>query len=230
MEKCHEIGQFPGCHLLIEPGRHDGYVARLDVFDILPSDADLLMGSSGEHYLLRRVFAHQAVMELAVLGSHEDRLVTAHQTGARENNGFQEVPFRANAANPCQIGTNITPQIANGMTGGTRGLGTAKDCLTTPDVAVVQWAYNKIVFLINKNDGTGTFSRSTYEFPIESGYSTIVAADIDLDGAAKLQLSLWARNLFDEQHTFFKSGSAASLQLGIFNEPRTWGVDATIRF
>ena len=55
-------------------------------------------------------------------------------------------------------------------------------------------------------------------------------ADIELNSAGKLQLSLWSRNLFNEQHTFFKSGSAQSLQLGIFNEPRTYGVEATISF
>jgi hypothetical protein len=61
---------------------------------------------------------------------------------------------------------------------------------SAPDIAVVQWAYSKVVFLINKNDGSGTFVRSPYEIPISSGYSTIVAADIDLDGDDDLAVAV----------------------------------------
>ncbi|MDE8651504.1 TonB-dependent receptor [Novosphingobium album (ex Liu et al. 2023)] len=55
-------------------------------------------------------------------------------------------------------------------------------------------------------------------------------ADIALNDAADLQISAWSRNLFNEQHTFFKTGTAQSLQLGIYNEPRTYGIEATVRF
>ncbi|MBI1200753.1 MAG: TonB-dependent receptor plug domain-containing protein, partial [Phenylobacterium sp.] len=57
-------------------------------------------------------------------------------------------------------------------------------------------------------------------------------AEIPLRSEATLQLSLWARNLFDEEHTFIKSRAAYAVQgvFGIFNEPRTYGLDATVQF
>ncbi|MGK6319639.1 TonB-dependent receptor [Sphingomonas sp. DT-204] len=55
---------------------------------------------------------------------------------------------------------------------------------------------------------------------------------IDLTRGAKLELSLWSRNLFDEQHLFVRSHSAyaAGGDFGIYNEPRTFGLDGTLRF
>jgi iron complex outermembrane receptor protein len=50
------------------------------------------------------------------------------------------------------------------------------------------------------------------------------------DNGARLQLSLWARNLANEQHTFLKNFSAALGTYGIFNEPRTFGVEGNIKF
>jgi iron complex outermembrane receptor protein len=47
---------------------------------------------------------------------------------------------------------------------------------------------------------------------------------------ARLQLSIWSRNLLNEQHVYNKSFNASLGTYGIFNEPRTYGVDANIRF
>jgi len=60
----------------------------------------------------------------------------------------------------------------------------------------------------------------------------IAVAGIDLTRGASLELSLWSRNLFNEQHVFYRSAAAASVagDFGIFNEPRTFGADATVRF
>jgi iron complex outermembrane receptor protein len=60
----------------------------------------------------------------------------------------------------------------------------------------------------------------------------LALADIPA-GDARMQLSLWARNLFDEEHTIVVSSSpAAALNglTGIFNEPRTFGADLQIQF
>ena len=56
--------------------------------------------------------------------------------------------------------------------------------------------------------------------------------DIDLNaGGATLQLALWSRNLFNEQHTFVVTNNAGIGGLtGIYNEPRTFGLDATFKF
>lgn len=55
---------------------------------------------------------------------------------------------------------------------------------------------------------------------------------IELPSGGKLELSLWSRNLFDEQHLFVRSHAAwaAGGDYGIYNEPRTFGFDATVRF
>jgi iron complex outermembrane recepter protein len=47
---------------------------------------------------------------------------------------------------------------------------------------------------------------------------------------AKLAVALWGRNLFNEQHVFYKSGSATAGLQGFFNDPRTFGVEANIKF
>lgn len=54
-------------------------------------------------------------------------------------------------------------------------------------------------------------------------------ADIDMGASsAKLSVALWARNLFNEQHLFFKSGAPRSGVQGFFNDPRTFGIEAKI--
>ncbi|MEO6340590.1 MAG: TonB-dependent receptor [Caulobacteraceae bacterium] len=59
----------------------------------------------------------------------------------------------------------------------------------------------------------------------------LALGDIAVREGAKLQLSLWARNLFNEDHTFVVSSNAGIGGLtGIFNEPRTYGLDASIQF
>lgn len=60
----------------------------------------------------------------------------------------------------------------------------------------------------------------------------LAVAGIDVTRGAKLELSLWSRNLFNEQHLFVRSHGAYAVggDYGIFNEPRTYGLDATLRF
>ncbi|WP_213980410.1 TonB-dependent receptor [Sphingomonas sp. dw_22] len=60
----------------------------------------------------------------------------------------------------------------------------------------------------------------------------LVVGGIDLTRGAKLEVSLWSRNLLNEQHVFVRSHAAYSIggDYGIYNEPRTFGVDGTLRF
>ena len=60
--------------------------------------------------------------------------------------------------------------------------------------------------------------------------SRVALSDIRLSDGAKLELALWARNLFNEQHMFVKNFNAALGQYGIFNEPRTFGAEARVKF
>jgi iron complex outermembrane receptor protein len=66
----------------------------------------------------------------------------------------------------------------------------------------------------------------------------VAVSDIPLSaGAAKLEVSVWTRNLFNEAYAFLKNGGptptapkSALGTFGIYNEPRTFGIDATIRW
>ncbi|AOR75343.1 TonB-dependent receptor [Novosphingobium resinovorum] len=49
-------------------------------------------------------------------------------------------------------------------------------------------------------------------------------------GDAQLTFAVWARNLFNEQHVFYKALSPTSGLNGFFNEPRTFGGEMNIRF
>ncbi len=86
---------------------------------------------------------------------------------------------------------------------------------------------------VDANGGDGYHTQSSDIVLTDSSLlvnARLSLADIDLDNTAKLQVSLWSRNLFNEQHTFFQTGSAQSLLLGIYNQPRTFGAEATVRF
>jgi iron complex outermembrane receptor protein len=59
----------------------------------------------------------------------------------------------------------------------------------------------------------------------------IALADIKMaQTGALLTVSVWARNLFNEQHLFYKALSPTSGVNGFFNEPRTFGVQGQIKF
>ena len=58
----------------------------------------------------------------------------------------------------------------------------------------------------------------------------IAFADIDIGASdAKLTVAVWARNLFNQEHLFYKGGAPRSGVQGFFNEPRTFGVEAKIK-
>ncbi|MGC4250948.1 MAG: TonB-dependent receptor [Sphingobium sp.] len=61
--------------------------------------------------------------------------------------------------------------------------------------------------------------------------SRIAVTDIPMnDGGATLSVSLWSRNLLNEQYAFYRSYSPLTGTSVFFNEPRTWGVEANIKF
>lgn len=59
----------------------------------------------------------------------------------------------------------------------------------------------------------------------------LALADVPMgDSGARAEFAVWARNLLDEAHLFYKSRSATLGTYGIFNDPRTYGIDVSIRF
>jgi iron complex outermembrane receptor protein len=59
----------------------------------------------------------------------------------------------------------------------------------------------------------------------------LALADIKLgEGAPDMQLSVWSRNLTNESYAFLRNTNAALGTYAIFNEPRTFGVEANVKF
>ncbi len=50
------------------------------------------------------------------------------------------------------------------------------------------------------------------------------------DSNADLEISLWSRNLLNKQYAFLRNFSAALGTYGIFNEPRTFGIEGRVKF
>ncbi len=58
----------------------------------------------------------------------------------------------------------------------------------------------------------------------------IAITDISMGSSgAKATVALWSRNLLNEAHVFYKSGTARGGVNGFFNDPRTFGIDLTIK-
>jgi iron complex outermembrane receptor protein len=59
----------------------------------------------------------------------------------------------------------------------------------------------------------------------------VALADIGLsDTGARLEVAVWSRNLLDEKHVFLRNTNASLGVYGIYNEPRTYGVEGRVRF
>ena len=59
---------------------------------------------------------------------------------------------------------------------------------------------------------------------------TLRAALAALPGDARVTVSVWARNLFNEQHVFYRALSLTSGYNGFFNEARTFGGQVQVKF
>ena len=77
-------------------------------------------------------------------------------------------------------------------------------------------------------------ANNVYQPKGDSGFivnGRLAFADIDLgQSAAKLTVAAWVRNLLDEQHVFYRSQSVTSGTSGFFNEARTYGLEANLKF
>ena len=57
----------------------------------------------------------------------------------------------------------------------------------------------------------------------------LALAEIETGANAKVTIALWARNLLNEQHVFYRSFSPTSGTQGFYNEPRTWGAEINVK-
>ncbi len=87
---------------------------------------------------------------------------------------------------------------------------------------------------IDANYADKQFTSTTDKTPSQS-YTLVNArlamADIPLRGQdARMEVAAWSRNLLNEQHAFLRNTNASLGTYGIFNEPRTYGVEARVRY
>lgn len=89
-------------------------------------------------------------------------------------------------------------------------------------------------FHVDGNWSDGFFTSEYDQMLTDSSFvvnARVALADMPLNAdGATLDVSLWARNLLDEQHLFYKLNNAALGQSGIFNDPRTYGLELAVRF
>jgi iron complex outermembrane receptor protein len=86
---------------------------------------------------------------------------------------------------------------------------------------------------LDGNYSDGQFSTSTDPTLSDSYFvvnGRLALSDVRVADGASMQVSLWARNLFDESHVFARSLNATLGTYGVFNEPRTFGVEARLQY
>jgi iron complex outermembrane recepter protein len=96
--------------------------------------------------------------------------------------------------------------------------------------------YNSGYYANATDSNYDTVTRAvTYSQPIGDAAfvmnGRLALADISMGAScAKVTVAVWSRNLLNEQHLFYKSGSAAGGVTGFFNDPRTFGGELNVKF
>jgi iron complex outermembrane receptor protein len=94
--------------------------------------------------------------------------------------------------------------------------------------------FSALKFHLDGNWSDGYYTSEYDQMLTDSSFivnARVALVDVPLNSAGStLAVSLWARNLLDEQHLFYKLNNASLGQSGIFNDPRTYGLDVTVNF
>ncbi|HEY0335309.1 MAG TPA: TonB-dependent receptor [Stenotrophomonas sp.] len=94
--------------------------------------------------------------------------------------------------------------------------------------------FSALKFHVDGNWSDGFYTSEYDQTQTDSSFvvnARIALVDLPLDGnGASMDISLWSRNLLDEEHLFYKLNNAALGQTGIFNDPRTFGLDVAVHF
>lgn len=87
---------------------------------------------------------------------------------------------------------------------------------------------------LDGNWSDGFYTSEVEQTPTDRSFvvnTRVALADLPVEAwDATVEVALWARNVLDEQHLFYKSVNASLGTYGIFNEPRSYGIEARVRF
>ncbi|MGA0799350.1 MAG: hypothetical protein ACO3P5_02785, partial [Steroidobacteraceae bacterium] len=139
---------------------------------------------------------------------------------------------------------NATSSIANTVDYAKRGLAPDNQFTANVDWQIAATDLGRLSLNVNANYQSETFAQAMSSDSYASGpvifaqapnnQRTLVNArlslsDIDM-GSSKLRVSLWGRNLTDEDYREFSFNYGASLGLNLaqYGEPRTYGVDFAV--
>lgn len=94
--------------------------------------------------------------------------------------------------------------------------------------------FSALKFHLDGNWSDGYYTSEYDQMLTDSSFivnARVALIDVPLNSTGStLAVSLWARNLLDEEHLFYKLNNASLGQSGIFNDPRTYGLDVTVTF
>ncbi len=94
--------------------------------------------------------------------------------------------------------------------------------------------FSALKFHLDGNWSDGYYTSEYDQMLTDSSFvvnARVALVDVPLNTTGStIAFSLWARNLLDEEHLFYKLNSSALGQTGIFNDPRTYGFDVTVNF
>ncbi len=94
--------------------------------------------------------------------------------------------------------------------------------------------FSALKFHLDGNWSDGYYTSEYDQMLTDSSFivnARVALIDVPLNSTGStMAVSLWARNLLDEEHLFYKLNNASLGQSGIFNDPRTYGLDVTVTF
>ncbi|MNV33106.1 TonB dependent receptor [compost metagenome] len=94
--------------------------------------------------------------------------------------------------------------------------------------------FSALKFHLDGNWSDGYYTSEYDQMLTDSSFivnARVALIDVPLNSTgSSMAVSLWARNLLDEEHLFYKLNNASLGQSGIFNDPRTYGLDVTVTF
>ncbi len=129
------------------------------------------------------------------------------------------------APNPFVVGTPLTPVFPI-FTPDQSASGSIDYAVPVGGVTVI--AHLDANYAASQYTSSADPTKSDESFVVNGRLSF---ADIPLnDGGAKLQMSVWSRNLLNSSFKFYQSFNAPLGTYGIYNEPRTYGLQGTIKF